>query len=138
MTKWVDISVPIDTTSPRYMWYNFCSLSFYVSTTGRQAGSLDNISRRYAWLKRILKTYEEHAWIFPAHWKASEVLSKSFCDGTRDDFKTILAKAARKSEGKSLDVNLLLSCLQETLDFEQWLERRFAVDVFSPYRALYS
>lgn len=61
------------------------------------------------------------------------MLSKSFCDGTRDDFKTILAKAARRSEGKNLDVNLLLSCLQETLDFEQWLERRFAVDVLSPY-----
>lgn len=57
------------------------------------------------------------------------MLSKAFCDGTKDDFKTILSKAARKIDGKSLDVNLLLSCLQETLDFEQWLERRFATDV---------
>ncbi|KAF8448337.1 Vps53-like protein [Terfezia claveryi] len=110
-------------------WYCNTQLREYrqVFRGNDEAGSLDNISRRYAWLKRILKTYdEEHATIFPTHWKVGEVLSKSFCDGTRDDFKTILSKAARKIDGKSLDVNLLLSCLQETLDFEQWLERRFA------------
>ncbi|KAF3911266.1 hypothetical protein AA313_de0204191 [Arthrobotrys entomopaga] len=94
-----------------------------------EAGSLDNISRRYAWLKRILKTYdEEHVYIFPSFWRVSEILARTFCDNTREDFKGILVKAMRTDGGKSLDVNLLLNCLQETLDFEQYLEKRFAVD----------
>ncbi|KAF3934664.1 hypothetical protein ABW20_dc0103810 [Dactylellina cionopaga] len=94
-----------------------------------EAGSLDNISRRYAWLKRILKTYdEEHIYIFPSFWKVNEILAKTFCDNTREDFKGILVKTMRADGGKSLDVNLLLRCLQETLDFEQYLEKRFAVD----------
>lgn len=77
-----------------------------------------------------MKTYdEEHSGIFPAQWRANEVLAKTFCDGTRDDFKSILSKSMRRVDGKPLDVNLLLSCLQETLDFEQWLEKRFANDL---------
>ncbi|KAI9828741.1 MAG: Vacuolar protein sorting-associated protein 53 [Thelocarpon impressellum] len=105
-----------------------------ISDPGRtwlttQAGSLDNISRRYSWFKRALKTYDdEHAAIFPAAWKVNETLANAFCEGTRDDFKGILARAMRKEDGQSLDVNVLLACLQETLDFEQALERRFAND----------
>lgn len=92
-----------------------------------QAGSLDNISRRYAWFHRMLKTYDlEHAIVFPAVWRVNELLANAFCEGTRDDFKGILQRSARKADGQTLDVNLLLSCLQETLDFEHALERRFA------------
>ncbi|KAK6359951.1 Vacuolar protein sorting-associated protein 53 [Orbilia brochopaga] len=94
-----------------------------------EAGSLDNISRRYSWLKRILKTYdEEHIYIFPPYWKVGEILAKTFCDNTREDFKGILVRTMRNDGGKSLDVNLLLRCLQETLDFEQYLEKRFTAD----------
>ncbi|KAK6517446.1 Vacuolar protein sorting-associated protein 53 [Arthrobotrys megalospora] len=94
-----------------------------------EAGSLDNISRRYSWLKRILKTYDEdHVYIFPAAWKVNEILARTFCDNTREDFKGTLVKTMRADGGKSLDVNLLLRCLQETLDFEQYLEKRFAAD----------
>lgn len=95
-----------------------------------QAGSLDNISRRYSWFTRMLKTYDqEHASIFPAHWKVNEMLANAFCEGTRDDFKTILQRSARRTDGQTLDVNLLLSCLQQTLDFEHALDRRLADDV---------
>ena len=95
-----------------------------------QAGSLDNISRRYAWFNRMLKTYDiEHAAIFPVHWRVNELLANSFCEGTRDDYKNILQRSARRADGQTLDVNLLLSCLQQTLDFEQAIERRFTNDV---------
>ena len=78
----------------------------------------------------MLKTYDdEHAAIFPSYWKVNEVLANAFCEGTRDDFKAILARSMRREDGQTLDVNLLLSCLQETLDFEQGLEGRFASDV---------
>lgn len=112
-------------------------LSWYLNTELREyrqvfrgndeAGNLDNIGRRYAWFKRMMKTHEEeHAILFPPHWRTNEVLATAFCDGTREDFKTILEKSMRRTDGNKVDVNLLLSCLQETLDFEQTLERRFS------------
>jgi hypothetical protein len=95
-----------------------------------QAGSLDNISRRYSWFNRMMKTYDvEHASIFPAYWKVNEMLANSYCEGTREDFKTILQRSMRRTDGQTLDVDLLLSCLQETLDFEQSLEKRFSNEV---------
>ncbi|KAK3300157.1 Vps53-like protein [Chaetomium fimeti] len=110
-------------------WYVNTELREYrqVFRGNDEAGNLDNIGRRYAWFKRTLKTHEEeHAAIFPPHWRVGETLGMAFCDGTREDFKGILEKSMRRIDGAKLDVNLLLSCLQETMDFEQSLERRFA------------
>ncbi|KAJ4164439.1 hypothetical protein LMH87_006115 [Akanthomyces muscarius] len=110
-------------------WYVNTELREYrqVFRGNDEAGSLDNIGRRYAWFKRMMKTHEdEHAVIFPAHWQVNEVLATAFCDGTRDDFKGILERSMRRTDGAKVDVNLLLSCLQETLDFEQSLEKRFS------------
>ncbi|KAJ6080383.1 hypothetical protein N7467_010136 [Penicillium canescens] len=108
-------------------WYCNTQLREYrqVFRNNEEAGSLDNISRRYSWFRRILKIYdEENAAIFPASWRVDEILANVFCEGTRDDFKGILSRSVRS--GQNIDVNLLLSCLQETLDFEHSLERRFA------------
>jgi hypothetical protein len=110
-------------------WYVNTMLREYrqVFRGNDEAGSLDNIGRRYAWFKRALKTHEEeHAMIFPPHWRVGETVAMAFCDGTRDDFKAILERSMRRVDGNKVDVNLLLSCLQETMDFEQSLERRFA------------
>ncbi|KAK7726051.1 Vacuolar protein sorting-associated protein 53 [Botryosphaeria dothidea] len=109
-------------------WYCNTQLREYrqVFRGSDEAGSLDNISRRYSWFNRMLKTYDsEHAVLFPPHWRVNEMLANAFCEGTRDDFKGILQRTMRQT-GQSLDVNLLLSCLQETLDFEHSLERRFS------------
>lgn len=108
-------------------WYCNTQLREYrqVFRNNEEAGSLDNISRRYSWFRRILKIYdEENAAIFPASWRVNEILANVFCEGTRDDYKGILARSVRS--GQAIDVNLLLSCLQETLEFEHSLERHFA------------
>ncbi|KAL7620189.1 Vacuolar protein sorting-associated protein 53 [Parahypoxylon ruwenzoriense] len=110
-------------------WYMNTELREYrqVFRGNDEAGNLDNIGRRYAWFKRMMKGYEEErANIFPPHWRVGETLAMAFCDGTRDDYKGILEKSMRRVDGVKIDVNLLLSCLQETMDFEQTLERRFA------------
>src|SRR5271170_3548348 len=116
-----------DTARSRLItWYCNTQLREYrqVFRGSEEAGSLDNISRRYSWFRRMLKTYdEEHAAIFPAHWRVNEVLANVFAEGTRDDYKGILSRTTRS--GQTLDVKLLLSCLEETLDFEHSLERRF-------------
>jgi len=110
-------------------WYVNTELREYrhVFRGNDEAGSLDNIGRRYAWFKRMIKTHEEeHSIMFPAHWRVNEALATAFCDGTREDFRGILEKTMRRVDGSKVDVNLLLNCLKETLDFEQGLERRFS------------
>ncbi|KAI9823681.1 MAG: Vacuolar protein sorting-associated protein 53 [Phylliscum demangeonii] len=110
-------------------WYCNTQLREYrqIFRGNSEAGSLDNISRRYSWFKRMWKTYEEeHAALFPVAWKVNETLVNSFCDGTREDYKAMLSRSMRRVDGQGLDVNLLLACLQETLDFEQYLEQRLA------------
>lgn len=110
-------------------WYCNTQLREYrqVFRGNDEAGSLDNISRRYSWFNRMLKTYDaEHAVLFPPTWKVNEMLANAFCENTRDDYKGILQKSMRRADGQPPDVNLLLSCLQETLDFEHSLERRFS------------
>jgi vacuolar protein sorting-associated protein 53 len=67
-------------------WYCNLQLKEYRSIFrgNEEAGGLDNISRRYAWLRRILTNYEEeHVQIFPPQWKVDECLCKAFCDSTR-------------------------------------------------------
>jgi hypothetical protein len=119
-----------DTAKSRLVaWYVNTELREYrqVFRGNDEAGSLDNIGRRYAWFKRMIKGHEEeHSAIFPPHWRVGEMLAMAFCDGTRDDFKGILERSMRRVDGVKIDVNLLLSCLQETMDFEQSLERKFA------------
>ena len=113
-------------------WYCNTQLREYrqVFRGNDEAGSLDNISRRYSWFKRMLKTYDDqHAALFPPYWRVNELLANAFCEGTRDDFKGILSRSIRRADGQSLDVNLLLACLQETLDFEHGLEQRFSTTV---------
>ena len=109
-------------------WYCNTQLREYrqLFRGSEEAGSLDNISRRYSWFKRMLKTYDdEHSPMFPSSWRVNELLANAFCESTREDFKGILQRSARRADGQTLDVDLLLSCLQETLDFEHGLERRF-------------
>jgi hypothetical protein len=110
-------------------WYCNTQLREYrqVFRGNDEAGSLDNISRRYSWFNRMLKTYDsDHAVLFPPHWRVNEMLANAFCESTRDDYRSILQRSMRRADGQPPDVNLLLSCLQETLDFEHSLEKRFS------------
>ncbi|GAB7364457.1 hypothetical protein MBLNU230_g4997t1 [Neophaeotheca triangularis] len=110
-------------------WYCNTQLREYrrVFRGNEEAGGLDNIGRRYSWFLRLLKTFEtEHAGVFPRDWRVDEQLANAFCEGTREDYKGILQRSMRGQDGKAPDVGLLLGCLQETLDFEHALERRFA------------
>jgi len=113
-------------------WYCNTQLREYrqIFRGSDEAGSLDNIARRYSWFNRMIKSYDqEHASIFPPHWRVGEMLANAFCEGTRDDFKAVLQKSVRRTDGQPLDVNLLLSCLQETLNFEHSIEKRFIGEV---------
>ena len=110
-------------------WYCNTQLREYrqLFRGSEEAGSLENISMRYSWFKRMLKTYDnEHAALFPPSWRVNELLANTFCEGTREDFRGILSKLSRRADGQTMDVDLLLKCLQETLDFEHSLEKKFS------------
>jgi hypothetical protein len=86
-----------------------------------QAGQLDNISRRFAWFKRILKLYDdEHSRAFPPSWNVGQHLCAKFLDITRDDLAGVLEKSA-----KILTVTLLLSSLKQTQEFEAYVAQKY-------------
>ncbi|KAF9143847.1 Vacuolar protein sorting-associated protein 53 [Mortierella sp. GBA39] len=104
-------------------WYCKLQLRAYRSVfkPNEEVSALDNTSRRYAWLKRLLKIHdEEHAHIFPASWDVSRILCLQFCQITKVDLTDILARST-----STADVPLLLQVLQLTLEFESQLETRF-------------
>lgn len=84
-----------------------------------EAGQLDNVPRRYAWFRRVLKGHdEERGSLFPAGWEVARLLVASFADSTRSDLTNVLLKTLPS-------VTVLLDALQATLDFEATYARRF-------------
>ncbi|KAI8814119.1 Vps53-like protein [Cladochytrium replicatum] len=104
-------------------WYCDSQLKDYRSIfrNNPEVAGLDNITRRHAWLKRLLKLYdEEHAQVFPPEWNVGELLCEKFCQDTRKDLVEVLAKT-----DNNMDVKVMLQALQSTLDFEGKLSQRF-------------
>ncbi|CAD6583797.1 MAG: Vacuolar protein sorting-associated protein 53 [Tremellales sp. Tagirdzhanova-0007] len=84
-----------------------------------EAGQLDNVPRRYAWFRRILKHHDdEDAALFPSNWEVTRRLVASFAEYTRGDLANVLGKAVP-------NVNAVLEALQSTLDFENAFAKRF-------------
>lgn len=49
-----------------------------------EAGQLDNLSRRFAWFRRLLQTHEtEQGRVFPPEWKVGWFLTAKFLEITR-------------------------------------------------------
>ncbi|KAF8345521.1 Vps53-like protein [Amanita rubescens] len=87
-----------------------------------EAGQLDNISRRFAWFKRLLQTHElEQGRVFPGEWRVGWYLLARFTEITREDITALLAKA-----GSNLTVKSLLDNLQLTVEFESTMAKKWA------------
>ncbi|PPQ89469.1 hypothetical protein CVT25_011995 [Psilocybe cyanescens] len=93
-----------------------------IFRTNDEAGQLDNISRRFAWFRRLLQTHElEQGRVFPAEWRVSWHLLAKFTEISRDDVTTLLTKA-----GSNLTVKSLLDNLAMTTEFEQAMSKKWA------------
>lgn len=106
-------------------WYCSLQLREYrrIFRATDEAGQLDNVSRRFAWFRRVMKQHdEEHSGGFLHHWHASHALVGRFSDITRDDVKSVLIRERAK-----LQVGTLLEALQSTMDYEQQASKRFHV-----------
>jgi hypothetical protein len=114
-----------------------------IFRTTDEAGQLDNISRRFAWFRRLLHTHElEQGRIFSAEWRVGWHLLARFTDITkyaacfpscyqilihwipRDDIAALLLKAK-----PSLTVKVLLDNLQITTEFESAMAKKWATPV---------
>ncbi|KAG9454449.1 hypothetical protein H6P81_007353 [Aristolochia fimbriata] len=103
---------------------NFCSkelTSYRQIFEGAELAKLDKTERRYAWIKRRLRTNEEIWKIFPQHWHVAYLLCIQFCKLTRTQLTEILDNLKEKP-----DVATLLMALQRTLEFEEELAEKFS------------
>ncbi|WZY93411.1 hypothetical protein YC2023_065740 [Brassica napus] len=106
---------------------NFCSrelTSYEQIFEGAELAKLDKTERRYAWIKRRIRTNEEIWKIFPASWHVPYRLCIQFCKKTRKQVESILVNMKEKPE-----VATLLLALQRTVEFEKELEKKFGGDV---------
>ncbi|KAJ2922569.1 hypothetical protein H1R20_g14519, partial [Candolleomyces eurysporus] len=92
-----------------------------IFRTNDEAGQLDNLSRRYAWFRRLISSFEiEQGRVFPAEWKVGWHLLAKFAEITRDHATTLLTKI-----GPALTVKTLLESIQITLEFEASMAKKW-------------
>lgn len=106
-------------------WYCTLQLREYrrIFRATDEAGQLDNVSRRFAWFRRVTKQYEEeHAAGFLDSWQADRALTGRFAEVTREDLKSVLIR-----EKARLQVSALLEGLGATLEYEGQASKRFKV-----------
>jgi len=105
------------------IWFSRAKLGPYTGLFGpsKPAAELRQTDRRYAWLRRTLREYDEQfGSIYPKSWGVPAVLSRDFCLLTKDHLRTVL-----KNQAQTLDINALVAALQKTIKFEQELQMRF-------------
>ncbi|KAJ2705155.1 Vacuolar protein sorting-associated protein 53, partial [Coemansia spiralis] len=105
---------------------HYCGLQLRAYTAifqlGDDVSQLENISRRYAWLRRIMRNYaEEHGDLFPPAWRMGEQLTRRFAVTTRDHLGEIMAT------GDPLSVDHLTAALADTLAFETQCDKKFGI-----------
>ncbi|KAL2315169.1 GARP complex subunit Vps53 [Schizosaccharomyces pombe] len=102
-------------------WYCRHQLEDFMKVfrENEEAGSLENLPRRYTWFKKLLQTYDQlHKPIFPPHWKVDFRLYEVFCEETKNDLSKLL-----KDDRLSLQV--FVASLEQTLEFESFIDHRF-------------
>lgn len=88
--------------------------------------SLDDVERRWAWFKRLLKTVDaKFVNICPSHWRLPLRLCLEFTERTKIHLVILLTTMESKDD---MDVHALLKALQTTLRFEQEMGTRFGVN----------
>ncbi|CCK70924.1 Vps53p KNAG_0F02590 [Huiozyma naganishii CBS 8797] len=108
-----------------------------------EAGSLENLERRYIFFKKVLNNFNsKFASFFLPTWEMPLQLVSKFFSMTRKDLD-ILLKVEFKDRTPSID--LFMKSLQVTLDFEKYIDVRFSnkfkeerlSKCFEPYLSLW-
>lgn len=90
---------------------------------GKQHFALDQVERRWAWFKRLLKYIDsKFATIFPSHWRLPLRLCLEFVERTKMHLILLLTEEENNDQS---DVQQLVKALQSALRFEQEMAERF-------------
>lgn len=96
---------------------------------GKTHFALDQVERRWAWFKRMLKNIDDtYHTIFPSHWLMALRMALEFTEKTKVHLLLLLTKLQQKDE---IDVHALLKALKSTLRFEQEMTMRFDLKRFA-------
>lgn len=95
-----------------------------VFSSRDEAGSLENINRRYIYFNNTLsEVHRSYLGLFPKEWKVDFELGKLFCDMTLEEVRDQL--------NDNIKPNVLLDTLMITLEFEKNLNLLFHTNEFS-------
>jgi len=99
----------------------------------KPASGLENTERRYVWLKKTVREFEEkHATHFPERWRVPCGLCMHFCHVTRQHLVEVLSVTHH-----TVDPELMVRVLKKSIDFENELARKYpAEDPESPSQTL--
>jgi len=89
-----------------------------------ESSKFENTERRFAWLKRTLKDYSNRfESIFPDEWNLKPMLAYEFWKITKLHLDQILS-----NHHGEIDITIMIKVLQKTLEFENYLHRRFLLN----------
>ena len=103
-------------TNKELMNYNSCFDELVNKLT------LENVERRYAWIKRNLKSKEAMWRVFPARWRVPQLLCMSMGKLTRTHVLEMLDTSGPH------EVQATLQALHRTIEFEREMDEYFGID----------
>ncbi|AMD22754.1 HHL016Wp [Eremothecium sinecaudum] len=87
-----------------------------------EAGSLENISRRYLFFKKVLNNFQtNYSSYFPSDWAMPSRLTSMFLILTKHDLEILL----HREMAKSSSLELFMNALQSTIEFEKYINVKF-------------
>lgn len=96
-----------------------------IFNTTDEAGSMENLSRRYIFFNNILNNIRaNYLKIFPELWQVDLELTKLFCQVTKQNLSAQLS-------GTNVSSGIILEALKKTLDFEKSLNDTYHTDEFN-------
>ena len=102
---------------------------------GGESKNLDQVDRRYAYIKRNLKQKENMYSVFPEGWRFPELLTMSLCKLTRANLLELLDQRSNESQIPSQDKESLkdsqttsvIQAMHKTVAFERDLDTHFGL-----------
>lgn len=121
----------LEMISPKYKdklltWFYNIQLKEFQSIFTAEAGSVENLSRRFIFFTNVLTNIRtNHMSLFPALWEVDRELSKLFTKLTSQDLVDKLPRVGSSS------ASIILDALTNSLNFEKQLNDTFQTEEFS-------
>lgn len=108
-------------------WFLELQLTEYCALfkdTQLQVSSLNNVDKRYSWLKKHLLEFEEkYSFLFPPPWQMSERMAIEFCRITKESLHRMMTNYPNE-----VKLDSLIFAMTKTTAFENLLAKRFIGD----------